>query len=216
MKRFILLLALLAVLTLPPGPHAAWSLGPQNNTQLITGSSGSAVSGTNPLPVSTEGTRATYGYAATGITPAATPTDVVVLCGSSTRTVAVKRVAVSGQATTAGTMDVVLLKRTAANTGGTATTPTPAKYDSTDASATATLSQYSANATSLGTGIALRQLKLNMGVAGAAGNVDFDFAIRNDRPLILRGATQCMAVNFNGGTVPTGGALAYGIEWEER
>ncbi|HBC94378.1 MAG TPA: hypothetical protein DCZ10_16130 [Pelotomaculum sp.] len=184
-----------------------------SNTQIIVARQ--AVGPDRPMPVSTEGSRSAYGYAAVAITPAATPTDIVTLYGSATKTVRVKKVTVSGVATTAGSMDVSLVKRTAANTAGTTTNPTPGKLDSTSDAATATLSQYSANPSAVGTGIAIRNKKLNFGLAGAAGVVEFDFSRNNDKPLILRGATQGMAINLNGQAVPAGGALSYDIEFEE-
>lgn len=187
--------------------------GPIESSSLFVGST--AVSASVPVPVNSEGARATYAYAATGVTPAATPTDVVTLTGSATKTIKVKRVTFHGIATTAGSMAVLLIKRTAANTAGTATAPTPGKFDSTDGTATAAIAQYSANATGLGTGIAIDSKICNFGVAGAAGQVVFDFATNQDKPLFLRGATQILAVNLNGAAVPTGGTFGYSLEWEE-
>jgi len=185
------------------------------NVQILVGSL--AVSATNPLPtLAKEQTKGTYAIAAVGVTPAATPTDVVTVYGSATKTVRIKQVIVNGLATTAGTMDVSLVKRTAANTAGTSTAPTIAQFDSTDAAATATAAQYSVNPTSVGAGVALATKKLNMGVAGSTGTIEFNFANRNDKALILRGTAQGLAINFNGGTVPTGGALSYSVEWEEE
>lgn len=162
-----------------------------------------------------EGLQGTYAVSAVDVTPAATTTDVVTVYGSATKTVRVKSVTVSGVATTAGSMDVSLVKRTAANTEGTSTAPVIAKFDSTDAAATATVAQYSANASALGAGVALATKKLNMGVAGAGGVVSFDFATRNDKALILRGVAQGLAINLNGQAVPNGGKITYAVEWEE-
>ena len=167
------------------------------------------------LRTTNEGKRGTYAVAAVGVTPATTPTDMVLISGSTTETIRIKSVTVSGLATTAGTMDVSLIKRTTANTGGTATNPTPAQFDSTDAAPTATVSQYSVNPTALGTGVALFTKKLNFGLAGAAGSVTFDFATRNDKALLLRGVAHGLAINFNGGAVPSGGTISYAIEFEE-
>ncbi|TGE35886.1 hypothetical protein E4K67_22480 [Desulfosporosinus fructosivorans] len=162
-----------------------------------------------------EGLQSTYGYAAVAITPAATPTDLLTISGSATKTVRVKSVTVSGQATTAGSMDVSIVKRTAVNTAGTASAPVPGKFDSSDAAATAALAQYSANATALGAGVVIATKKLNLGLAGAGGSVTFDFATRNDKALILRGATQALAINLNGQAVPAGGTITYAVEFEE-
>jgi len=167
------------------------------------------------LQVTTEGTAATYGISAVAVTPAATPTDVVTIYGSATKTVRVKNVTVSGLATTAGSMDVSLVKRTEVNTEGTSSAPTAAKFDSADGSATATVAQYSANPTALGAGVMLATKKLNMGVAGAGGVVVFDFATRNDKALVLRGVAQGLAINLNGQVVPADGTISYSVEFEE-
>lgn len=161
-----------------------------------------------------EGLQGTYAVAAVAVTPVATPTDVVTVYGSATKTVRVKNVTVSGVATTAGSMDVSLIKRTAANTVGTFTVPVAAKFDSSDAAPTAALKQYSANPT-VGAGVALATKKLNMGVPGAGGVVTFDFATRNDKALILRGVAEGLAINLNGQAVPDGGTITYAVEFEE-
>lgn len=175
---------------------------------------GGSMDADKSLQVTTEGIAATYGVSGVAITPAATPTDVVLLTGSATKTVRVKRVSISGLATTTGTMDVALVKRTAANTG-TATNPSIALFDSNDGAASAVVSQYSANPSALGAGIAISDQKLNFGVAGSSGTVVFDFATRNDKPIILRGVAQGLAINLNGQAVPAGGTLSYSILWEE-
>lgn len=167
------------------------------------------------LQVTTEGTAGTYAVSAVAVTPAATPTDVVTVYGSATKTVRVKSVTVSGVATTAGSMDVSLVKRTAANTTGTSSVPVAAKFDSEDATPTAALKQYSANAGTLGAGVPIATKVLNLGVAGAGGTVVFDFATRNDKALILRGVAQGLAINLNGQAVPNGGKITYAVEWEE-
>ena len=182
------------------------------NIQILV--EGLAVSKDAPMPVANDGYRDVYAFGAVAVTPAATATDVVRLSGSATKIVRVKKVTVSGLASTAGSMDVSLVKRTAANTGGTATAPTPGKHDSGSAAASAVLSQYSANPTA-GAGIIIRNKQLNFGVAGAAGVVEFDFSRNNDKPVVLRGVAQGLAINLNGQAVPTGGAVSYDIEWEE-
>lgn len=185
-------------------------VGAKNGTlaqDLLTNSAGN-------LYVSTEGQKATYGVVGAQITPAATTTDIVTLVGSATKTVVVKRVIVSGLATTAGSMDVSLVKRTTANSGGTATQPSIAQYDSSDAAPTAVVNQYSANPT-LGTGVALKNQLLNFGLTGSTGQALFEFSTRNDKPLILRGVAQSLAINLNGQAVPSGGKLSYTVEWEE-
>src|SRR5216684_7916632 len=88
-----------------------------------------------------------YRYAVVGITPAATPTDVLVIQGAAGIVTRIKSIKLNGVATANGNMPVQLIRRSAANTGGTSTAPVPGKVDSGDAAAaTSVLSQYSANA----------------------------------------------------------------------
>lgn len=175
---------------------------------------GGASAATAVLAVNTEGNKATYSFGANIATVAATPTDVVTLSGSASKTVRILRVTVSAIGVAAST-DLALVKRTAANTGGTASTPTPAQHDSSDAAATAVLSQYSANAASLGTGINFRTQKLNLNTAGSAGSLTWDFTSRNGKGMVLRGTTQFLAISFlNAPTAPT--SLNYDVEWTEE
>lgn len=169
------------------------------------------------LLVSSDGNKATYRYASLGNTPAATPTDVLTITGSVTKTVRIKRIAVSGLATTAGQMPVTLIRRSAANTGGTSTAPTPIKHDTNDAAGTAALALYSANPTTLGTtvgNLGAKRLFLNVSTA-QEDQVVWDFSTRQDKALVLRGTSDILAINLGGATVPTGGVLDFEIEYEE-
>jgi hypothetical protein len=197
--------------TLYVGTTAVSAVAPAPAT-LYVGTT--AVAASAPIPVTAEGYKANYGSAVVRATPAATTTDIITLVGSATKTVMVKRVIVSGLATTAGSMDVSLVKRTVANTSGTATQPDIAKYDSSDPAPSAVVNLYTANPT-VGTGIALKNQSLNFGVDGATGQALFEFSTRNDKPLVLRGIAQCLAINLNGQAVPSGGKLSASIEWEE-
>lgn len=164
----------------------------------------------------------TYAFAVTGVTPAATPTDWLTLCGGGGKEVHLTRIEISGLATTAGDIDVVLVKRTAADSGGTATAQTPAKWRTTGTNqqatpaATATLSQYTANPSSLGAGIAIASVKLALPVAGTAPPVQvWDFNRDNEQDMALLSANDCVAVNLNGDTQPSGAALNASLRWTE-
>lgn len=155
-----------------------------------------------------------YAAAAAAVTPAATPTDIVNLKGSATKTVYVTRVRLVGLATTKGVLAMQLLKRSTANSGGTSTTPTPVPYDSDNGSATAVVNQYSANPT-VGSvvGSAIAAENLSMAVAGdSTGHIDWDF---RDNPIVLRGVAESVSINGSGGAVPSGGAIGYAIEFYE-
>jgi hypothetical protein len=170
---------------------------------------------------SNEHRKPTYRYAG-NFTPVATPTDVLVIQGSASKTLRVKRIALtSATATAAGTMPVTLIKRSAANSGGTAalTAITGAPHDSNDAVATAVVSRVgTGNFGTLGTAVGnLGQGRLFFPIAasGGADRLTWDFATRQDKAIILRGIADFLCINLGGAAVPTGGSLDYEIEIEE-
>lgn len=158
--------------------------------------------------------RPTYRYAVSDITPAATATDVLVLSGSaSKRAVRVHKIHISGSAGAHSLYELEIIKRTAANTAGTATNPTPAKMDSSSPAATATLFLYTANPSALGAGtpVASRILWLTNHTSPSTPVDVGTFNI----PVILRSPLESLAINFRGGAVPAGVSLHFEIEWSE-
>lgn len=170
---------------------------------------------------SSEHRKATFRYAG-NFTPVATPTDVLMIQGSATRTLRVKRIALGGVATANGNMLATLIRRsTQFTTQGSAvfTAVTAAKMDTTDATATGVASTIgTANLTSVGTLVGnLQQSRLFL-PATATGQpfpLIWEFATRQDKALILRGTTDFVFLNLNGGAVPAGGILDFDIEIEE-
>ena len=158
----------------------------------------------------------TYGATYAAFNPATTPTELACLTGYTGSTIRVKRFIVTAYSSTAGSMDLVLLKRTTATTGGTSSAPTIAKYDSTQGAPVGVFTVYSANPT-VGTGVALRDELLNFGLAGAAGKTSFDFATANDKPLLLKATTESACINLAGVALPgtTGARVAIEVEWQE-
>jgi hypothetical protein len=168
------------------------------------------------------GAKATYRYAGVALAPVATPTDIIVIKGSATKTVVVKRVKLSGVATAQGNMPFLLIRRSTAGTLGSAvlTAVTAAKHDTGDPAPTAVVSTVgTANYTTPGTAAGVEGVgRLSMGAAGS-GAVDnglvWDFSTRRDAPLRLRGASDFLVINANGAAVPSGGVIDYEIEIEE-
>jgi len=173
----------------------------------------------NVLSISSNGTRATFKYVAQDITPVATATDVLVLTGSATKVIRVTKASIVGTATSASIYDHYIVKRTAANTGGTSTSVTPAQSDSTDAAQSATLRLYTANPSALGTGIAVEGAKTYLSAGATPGAAAlphvYTFGTRNDKAIVLRGTGESLAFNFGGQAVPTGANLYLSIEWTE-
>lgn len=177
-----------------------------------------ATPGVTGVPVvSIESIRPTYSTGSLAVTLAATATDFWTLVGSASKTVRLLWLAISGIADAAVTKEIALIKRTTANSGGTASAPTIAQHDSNDAEATAVVNLYSANPAGLGTSDGnVRVGKLNLGVTGAAGILFWDFTTRNSKGLVLRGVAQAACLNWGGAVVTAGTSLAIAAEFSEE
>lgn len=159
----------------------------------------------------------TYSGAAKNFTLAATPSDACILNGSATRTVYVTKVSISGLKTTAGLSQVLLFKRTAANTGGTAVATTEVANDTASAAPTAAMQHYTANPTP-GTGTQIySNYALFQAPAGTTDGVlrEIRFGDGMSQYNVLRGVAQGLAVNLDGATL-TGGVFNCTFEWIER
>jgi hypothetical protein len=165
----------------------------------------------------TDGAKPTYSASVT-VAPAATATDVVTLAGSATTTIRITLVRISGISTTAITTQVLLIKRSAANTGGTSAALTRVPHDSNSAAATAAGLSYTVNPTALGAAVGtVRQDRLSFAVTGSVAQdpLVWDFGDRPAQAIVLRGTTQILAINLNGVTI-TGGSISVDIEWTEE
>lgn len=169
------------------------------------------------LRVSADGVKATYRYFSSDNTPAATPTDVFTITGSASKTIRIKKIVLGGKAGTAGHFVWLLIRRSTANTGGTSTAPAGLKHDTNDPTAAATLALYTVNASPLGTTVGtVRGGRLFHNLATAQPDrLVWDFSTNQDKALILRGATDILAINGAGGTLPASATLDIEIEWEE-
>jgi len=167
------------------------------------------------LQVSAPG--AGYSAAVQGLAPAATPSDVFTIAGSASKVIIPTKLTVSCTQTTAGAIDVLLIKRSSADTGGTSTAPTAVRHDSNSAAATATLAAYTANPT-LGTAVGnVGAYKLNC-LAPATATPE-DVVIEKfgppGAPILVRGTAEQLVVNLNSVTV-TGGNFNIRMEWVEQ
>jgi hypothetical protein len=166
-----------------------------------------------------EGRKPTYSAALIAYTPYATPQDVVGLLGSASKQVRVLRFAVSGRATQANQLDVQLVKRAAADIGGSPSAVTAVSHDSNDAAATGAVTSYAA-APAAGTLVgAIRAQQINLSAAGSGGAavpVEFDFGTCNDKAIVLNGAAEGLYLNLNGAAMPAGTVLNVFVEWSEE
>lgn len=186
---------------------------------LLYNEAGVAV-GDNTTPLVTacvDNSKATYSASAVALGVASSPTDVFTITGSASKTIRITRLAVTGTQTTGAMRDVLIIKRSAANTGGTSATPTIASHDSTAAAATAVVRSYTANPSGLGVSVGtIRAQKLFISATTAvAGEFIMDWGPRNGQAVVLRGTSEVLAVNLNSVT-STGNSITVSIEWTEE
>jgi len=166
-----------------------------------------------------EGMKATYSAATAAYAPYAGAADILNIAGSATRTVRVTRIAVSGRATAANQLDVAVVKRASANSGGSPTALAAVSHDSLDGAATAVVNAYGAAPTPgtlVGTIRAVQSNVSAAGSGGAATPIEWDFGWVNDKTVILRGTAESISINLGGGAVPAGTVLNLFVEWTEE
>jgi len=162
----------------------------------------------------------TYSLGIPAFTPPATPTDLFTIIGSATKTVRVLSINLLAVQTASGMNEFRLIKRSAANTGGTSTTPTPVPNDSNNNAATAVVRVYSVNAAALGAAVGNMQVvKLPCPVPASAVVSPYDFdllSLTQGQGVVLRGVAQTLAINFNGVALPAGLSVTATIVWTEE
>lgn len=161
-------------------------------------------------------TRTTYSAAVAALAPASSATDIFTITGSSTKTVRIMSISITGTQTTAAQRDIILLRRSTANSGGTSSVVAITSHDPQSAPATAVVRSYTANPT-LGTLVGrVRARKLLVSTtSGTSGEFAVDFGTRPSQAMVLRGEGQVFAVNLNGIT-STGGSFNISVEWTEE
>lgn len=174
--------------------------------------------GSVPVVVSSD---PTYSSGISALNVANSATDIFTLTGSASKTIRVKRIEVFLTVSVAlggsQTIEIVLAKRSTANSSGTSTTPTIVPHDSGDAAGTAVVRAYTVNPT-LGTLVgAIRCAKItavSVNTAAPVARQVWDFGLPNSKPIYLRGTSEVLAVNLNGNTL-TSDDNAINIEWDE-
>lgn len=163
-------------------------------------------------------------------TPVATPTDIVIIEGSATKTVRVISFVITTTNTAAGSQQFALIKRSTADTTGTfVSAGTPVPLDSNNAASTVNrVGHFTANPGALGTAVGTiltKRVASPAAVPASFAGVAFDAGIdllassQNsllDQPVVLRGVAQCLALNFAGAALVAGQTHAYIITWTEE
>jgi hypothetical protein len=124
---------------------------------------------------------------------------------------------VYGTQTTAGAVNILLVKRSTANTAGTSTTLTAVPLDSLNSAATATVRSYTANPT-LGTtvGTIYSEKVLVPTTTTLGGELIFSTNLGQfNQDVVVRGTSEVLAVNLNSVTV-AGGSFNISIIWTEE
>lgn len=161
--------------------------------------------------------RASYVAGTGNFTPPATPTDMCIIIGSATTTIRIYKIFIYTTQTSAGTNQIYLKRYSTADSAGTPTTVTARPLDTNNAAATATIRRYTANPT-LGTLVGTMDIAYIS--AGAVGSSDplfiWDFTNIEMQPLVLRGTSDQVAVNFNGAALPAGFSIAVSVFFTEE
>jgi hypothetical protein len=163
--------------------------------------------------------KSVYGATVRSLSPPATPTDMVTVTGSATKTIRVLRIILSAIQTTGASQEFLIIKRSTANTGGTSTTATNVPFATSFAAATATVRAYTANPT---TGTAVGTINVTKFFVPAGGTAQrndyvFDFSNNGLYPgIVLSGTSEVLALNFNGAALPGGLNVDCTIEWSEE
>ena len=171
--------------------------------------------------------KATF-FATALFTPPATPTDMVTIYGSASKTVRIISFKITTTNTAAGSQTFYLLRRSSVNTTGTFVAGTPVQADTTDAAATATVGHYTANPGGLGTLVGnisiVRRASTVLvpatfaGIAEDAGFDLLDWMTNSlmDKLLTLNGTSQGICLNFNGAALVSGQVHIYRLVWIEE
>jgi hypothetical protein len=184
-----------------------------------------------PSPGVTSGyvTRQTYSAIWIGLAPAASTTDIICISASSTKTVRLQSLSISGSAGTTLSLPVTVLRRATLDSGGTAasTTANPAntigKRDTGNGTASATLISYTANPTINDTSptyLDSAQLAISLTtMATVSIPVRFDWAKDTENllqaPTLTLGSTQQICANLNSTSLASG-LLTGSITWTEE
>ena len=166
----------------------------------------------------TDNTEAVY-CGSTGVfTTAASATDIFNFKGSGTKTIYIRKI-IWKQANYGSTTQhqVYLIKRSTANSGGTSSAITAVPLDSTFSSATASGVYYTANPT---TGASVGTLiHVTIIAGGATLNQNYPTlfdSTKGGSPIVLRGTSESISVNYNGVTDAIGTSACVDIEWSEK
>jgi hypothetical protein len=153
-------------------------------------------------------------YVASSAFAGSSTTDNAVMPGNASNTVLVTMVKVSCTQTTAGSITLTLLKRSTADTVGTSAAMTAVPDDSNYSAAVSAPLSYTGTGPTVGTPVGnVDNVKLGCEATTTAAPQDIYILNRRQKPIVLRGTAQQLAVNAGGAI--TGGNITVTFEWLE-
>ena len=159
------------------------------------------------------GDTATASFHASKKFAASSTTDNAVFPGNATNTALLTRVIVTCTQTTAGTLNLELVKRSAADTSGTSASMTAVPDDANYSGAVSAPLSYTGTGPSAGAAIGdLDNGQVGCNAAATAGPNDI-YIFKPAKPIVLRGTAQQVAINLGGAV--TGGTITVTFEWIE-
>jgi hypothetical protein len=142
--------------------------------------------------------------------------DNLMITGSATTTVRVKRISISSSANAAQTINCLIIKRSTLDTGGTSATLSAVPYDSLDPAPGAVVKYFTVAptpGTQVGSLVRSAQIFINT-AGGTPGITEFTFGDDIAQCAILRGASDCLCLNL--GSAPTNTPnIGIDVEWTE-
>ena len=140
--------------------------------------------------------------------PAASATDFACMAGSGTKTIKILQIKLALYNGATGANNIVhLIRRSTDNSGGTSTSPTTVKCDTSSSSSTCTIRHYTANP-SLGTTVGTIATKLVSSLYGSTyanqpigpefETIMYDATTGLRPPIVLRGTSEVLTLNAAG------------------
>jgi hypothetical protein len=172
--------------------------------------------------------RASYAAFTQSYIPYASPTDILTIQGSATKTIRIRTLSFAGTATASTNIFINSVRRSTANTGGASSVLVTPRRDLLNDMATATLKLWTSAPTGLGTVVDGGfsdggRLNLAPAATGAIDRLLLQYSWINEQAPVLRGVNDFFCVNLalnpttlTGVSWPSGGQLDVNIVWSEE
>lgn len=172
---------------------------------LVSPIAGSAVQLSSPgapgIPsVDTESQKATYSFTTGSFTLPAAPNDIIQLKGAANVVTRIKRIKTQVKSTVSGQLNLSLVRRSTASTGGTSASGTANRYDTNDTlTPSTTINTWSAVATTTGTtvGTLVNWVQPVNAAATPQQPIEQRFSDDNLKGICLRGALDFLVLSGN-------------------